>query len=69
MYENRITYDNYYNDDSASRESQSQARRAAQAGHDGQQVDPVRAGGTVHTGFDDGAERTLSDGTVNEGTL
>jgi hypothetical protein len=32
-------------------------------------VDPVRAGGTVHTGFDDGAERTLSDGTVNEGTL
>jgi hypothetical protein len=69
MYENRTTYDNYYNDDSAFRESQSQARRAAQAGHDGQQVDPVSAGGTIHTGFDAGAERTLSDGTVNEGTL
>ena len=45
---------------------QGEVGRLARAGHHGQRVYSVLAGGTFQTGSGDGAERTVSDGTSRE---
>jgi hypothetical protein len=50
-------------------ESENQARRAAQAGHDGQRLHPALVGETFQTAFCNETERTVTDGMLNEGTL
>jgi hypothetical protein len=62
-------YENDENDDSASRESENQTRRTTQAGHDGQRLHSALVGGTFQTAFWNETERTVTDGTLNEGTL